>query len=142
MWEPTIFMLVSCVKDRNFMFLIGKLKGCDEDVMMMNVYSPKHSRMDYHLVYDNLTLFNRENSQNVHFNSKVPHNVPLPFDLPNMHSEKPCDPYKILKSQTTVKTFGRLYSMGGHSYIVGRQCRYSESFTPSSLKTSWCYLMF
>lgn len=43
-WDPTVFQAKGVVKDRNFLLIIGKVHGCDEEVLLMNVYAPQEQR--------------------------------------------------------------------------------------------------
>ncbi|KAK1414672.1 hypothetical protein QVD17_30422 [Tagetes erecta] len=41
LYDPTIFQTKRIVKDRNFMLLMGNVHGCDEDILIRNVYAPQ-----------------------------------------------------------------------------------------------------
>nr|XP_043616057.1 uncharacterized protein LOC122587973 [Erigeron canadensis] len=43
-WDPGVFCKIDCVKDRNFMLIKGRIKGCEEMVYVMNVYAPQKVR--------------------------------------------------------------------------------------------------
>lgn len=53
LWDPAIFQAKEAVKDRNFLLIIGKIHGCDEEVLIMNVYAPQDHR-DKRLLWDKI----------------------------------------------------------------------------------------
>lgn len=40
-WDPMIFSFGQCVKDRNYLLISGRLRGVQDDVMIMNIYAPQ-----------------------------------------------------------------------------------------------------
>lgn len=40
-WERAAFQVSQSIKDQNYLQLIGRVPGCDNDVMVLNVYTPQ-----------------------------------------------------------------------------------------------------
>nr|XP_043619980.1 uncharacterized protein LOC122591809 [Erigeron canadensis] len=43
-WDPGVFSKISCVKDKNFIIVKGKVKGVEDTVNVVNVYAPQKIR--------------------------------------------------------------------------------------------------
>nr|XP_043609708.1 uncharacterized protein LOC122581544 [Erigeron canadensis] len=44
LWDPKVFKKSDCIKDGSYLLIKGKIKGCDENVFIVNVYAPQSNR--------------------------------------------------------------------------------------------------
>nr|XP_043620102.1 uncharacterized protein LOC122591944 [Erigeron canadensis] len=41
LWDPGVFKKIDSVKENNFLLIKGRIKGCEEDAYVVNVYAPQ-----------------------------------------------------------------------------------------------------